>query len=449
LNFFIGRTLGVAEYGTYGVVMSILLWIEVGPISGIPTAIQKFVSAQEREARAIMREAARLQFFYILILFSLSYFLAPLIARGIRDNNLTFYLRVAVWDVWIYGFYFMAISLENGRRRFGVQALLITLYSISKLLFVILFVLITHSVTGALIANIAGSVVGLGLAILLINRKPLQKGESDFRRQTLVKFAAPVALFSLIIHVLLNVDLWMVKYFLSKEAPGYYVSAATIARVPYYLFFGLSAVVLPALSNALSNNQWNRVQKTIREAMRFLFLLSIPVGVFCMVYGRGIIILFFGEVFESGGIVLQILIWGMSLMAFFFLLTTIINADNRPVISLSITGITLLVDILLNLLLVPKYGIRGAAISTTTALLIGSTIAMVWVIRRFRTFLYWKTCIRGLLSAGILYLIFSTIRVDGPYLLLMGAGCLVVYGGFLIISGEITRQELGQFKLKP
>ena len=62
LNFWLGRKLGVEGYGTYGVVMSILLWIEVGVISGLPTAIQKFVSANESRALSIMKAAVRIQF---------------------------------------------------------------------------------------------------------------------------------------------------------------------------------------------------------------------------------------------------------------------------------------------------------------------------------------------------------------------------------------------------
>jgi len=446
LNFWLGRKLGVEGYGTYGVVMSILLWIEVGVISGLPTAIQKFVSANESRAMSIMKAAARIQFWYITIIFFLSFLAAPLIAEGLKDSNIAFYLRIAVLDVWIYGFFFMILSLQNGLHRFGIQAILIGVYGISKLAFVILLVSVMGSVTGAFVANMVGSAVGLGIGLWFVRTAHIQKESSGFEIRVLLKFAAPVALFSIVINLLLNVDLWCVKYFLEAKQSGLYVSASTIARIPYFIFFGLSATVLPVLSGALSENNLEKIKRTIQTAFRFLFLLAAPICVITLAYAGEIITVLFGQDFKLGGDILRILIWGMSLLAFFFLMTTIINADNRPVVSLIITGITLLIDIGLNVVLVPKLKAPGGAISTTAAITVGSIIAGIVIFKRFKTFFSIRTVLRGGAAAGLIYLLSQFIRVQGGVVIIAGCGLMILYVALLLLFGEISKDEILFFK---
>ncbi len=133
-----------------------------------------------------------------------------------------------------------------------MQALLVAVYALAKLGGVYALVGLWGRLEGALVANIGGSMVGLVLAWIVWRRleKPTPS-QAAFDARSLLRFAAPVALFSLTINLFLNVDLWLVKAFCASADPGYYTAASTIARIPYYLFFGLSATVLPSVSTGL------------------------------------------------------------------------------------------------------------------------------------------------------------------------------------------------------
>ena len=86
INIWLARYLGPADYGTYGVVMSLLLWIEMGTISGLPGAGQKFISAYENRAYGVLVSIIRLQAIFIAILFLLSFIAAPFIGSLLKDN---------------------------------------------------------------------------------------------------------------------------------------------------------------------------------------------------------------------------------------------------------------------------------------------------------------------------------------------------------------------------
>jgi len=445
INFYLARSLGREAFGIYGVVMSILIWIEIGAINSFPLAIQKFVSADVSNAGAIVRSASRLQFFFIMVLFLIGFGAAPYIADTLKDGSITFFIRIAVVDIWLYGFFFVFQSLQNGLKNFGRQSIIMVIYSIAKLCFVLLFVSMSRSITSALLANVAGSGAGLTAGIIFFRK--VEHGENDHSSyiKPLIRFVVPIAIYSIMINLLLNVDLWIVKYFLGSGCSADYYSAGIIAKVPYYLFFSISAVALPAISNALADKRTDRVGKTIQNSLRYLIILSVIISVLATVYGREIINLFFGPQYLSAGDILKVLIWGMSSLACFFLLTTIINADNRPVKSFMITGVVLIIDLILNLILVQRMGVMGAALSTTVSVTTGCIIAGCVVIRRFNAFIKMITVIRVASAAVIIYFISNVFTVRGAMIIISGAALAILYGLILILMRELSWRELLHF----
>ena len=88
LNVLLARYLGPKSYGIYGLVMSVLLWIEIVVINGLPYAVQKFISSDESRSGAILWTAGQMQFVVSVILFGISFALAPLIASFFKDTRL-------------------------------------------------------------------------------------------------------------------------------------------------------------------------------------------------------------------------------------------------------------------------------------------------------------------------------------------------------------------------
>ena len=132
LNSWLGQRLGPEVYGTYGVVMAVLLWVEVGAISGIPTAVQKFTAASRNQAAAILKAANRMQGVFVALLFGVAVALASHIAGWMGDRTLAGPLRLALWDIWVYSYFFIYLSLQNGFKKFGTQALLVAVYALNR-----------------------------------------------------------------------------------------------------------------------------------------------------------------------------------------------------------------------------------------------------------------------------------------------------------------------------
>lgn len=443
LNSWLGRTLAPEVYGTYGVVMAVLLYIEVGAISGIPTAVQKFVSAHQDQAEAIVRVANWAQFVFVSVLFGAAMLLAPWVSSLMGDRALIWPLRIALWDIWVYSYFFIYMSVQNGLKRFGVQALLIVVYSLSKLGGVLLLVRLWNNVEGALVANILGSVVGLAMALLFWRWRPrVKRAPVYFDWRALLRFAWPVALFSLTIHLFPSVDLWMVKAFCGANDPGYYTAAQAIAKIPYMLFFGLSATVLPSISEALSRHDEATARETVATSIRLLLIVVVPLCVLVWPWAEEAVALLFGSAFAPGGQALRLLMISHSLLAFLFLLTTILNADNRPRLSLWITLAAVVIDVILVRILTPVYGMTGAAAATVLALLLGVVIGGVVVWRRFKPTISPRFPLRVVSAAALIGLAAHRLSVSGIVLIAAGLGLFFLYLLLLWAMGEYRLADL-------
>jgi len=441
INRWLGLYLGPELYGTYGVIMETLLWLEIGVISGIPVAIQKFIAADESKAKVVLQKASVLQVWVMAVIFSVSFFMAPFIAKIYQEPQFTFFLKIAILDIWVYGFFFVFVSLQNGLRHFKKQAFLIGFYAVCKLGFVLLLTPRMSSITGALWANIAGSVLGLAAGIFFAKKEKWVDTVS-FDPKPFFRFAAPVAVFALFIQLFQNVGLWLVRYFIGDAASGQYYSALIIAKVPYYIFFALSAVVLPVLSRAISNKDDEQIAHTIQSSLRFLTLILLPLCAMVVAYGSEFIQLFYSPIYAAGGQALRVLIWGTSFLALYYLLTTILHADGRPGLSLSITVFVLILNIVLNVIFISKFKIFGAAAATGLSLAVGCITAGIFVYRRFRIWMTWKTLIRIFSATTIIYAISQIISVQGILIIPVCLCLFLLYCALLMLLKEIKVNEI-------
>ncbi len=442
MKIWLTRELGPSEYGNYGVVMSILLWIEMGAINGLSTATQKFIADSPDNARGILWSIAKIQMIVNSILFLPCFFCASHIANLLKAPELGVLIQIAIWDIWVYSLYFMFFSLMNGLQRFDRQAGILIFYATTKVVFVVFLVRVTHSISGALIGNIIASIGGL-LFGLLLSRKVLS--HSDHKKQEtrpLIRFALPVAINVLTMQLLFSVDLWFIMFHWGSESAGYYIAASDIARIPYYLFLALSSVVMPVLSSALTNNNKQLIKDTVRQAIWMISIIIIPIAALAFIYSKEIIILIFKYEFIDSADVLNILIWGISLFAFYYLLTTMINADNKPHFSLVMTILILFVNVILNAWLVPAMGIRGGALATSISLLVGSIGMSYIVYKRFKILMTGLSMIRILAAASVMIVIGCFLPVNGIMLFPTGVVLFCIYILILVGLREITLNDI-------
>jgi len=147
--------------------------------------------------------------------------------------------------------------------------------------------------------------------------------------------------------------------------------------------------------------------------------------------------------YQAGSHALAVVAFGMLFFGFLYVLTTIISASGRPIVSVLIAAITLVASAALNAILIPPYGLVGAAVATTASMLMATAVACTYVGTKFGALISIASTARIVVSAAVIYI---GSRVIHPTSKVMVVGQLAVLGigycGLLILTREIGRKDL-------
>jgi len=440
IHFYLGRKLGPASYGTFGVVFSYLIWLEVSLIGGFPYAIRKFGAERADLMPAIARAAAKGQILYSAALFAAAVAAAPWAARLLRDPSLTSLIRLASLDIPVFAFYFCCTAVLNGRRNYTRQAAAMLTYTAAKVGAVMLLVALGFGVRGALVGNILASVGGLAAAAFLTGRLPKAP---TYPVRKLARYAGATAVQGVLFTLLITVDIFVVKALApGSSTVGYYTAAGMLARAPFYVLTGIATATLPAISRAASDSDWNLVRRYTSQGLRLqLAILGLVTALLAGTADRAIVFVY-SHSYAPGATSLAILAVGLT---FFGLLSTLYNVlvaigDVRtPLVG---TTVLIIIATALSVALVPRVGVAGAAAASAATAAAGLSVTAVACARRLGKTVSPATVTRTTAASALVYAAARTAAVQRLDLLFVYSALLALYATVLVVSGEIHKADV-------
>lgn len=169
--------------------------------------------------------------------------------------------------------------------------------------------------------------------------------------------------------VLDRIDQIMIKSMLGSEAVGHYVAASRLSEVWYFVGLAVASSLFPAILNARNQNM-ERYHRRMQRLFNLLVVLSVALAIPVTLFSEQIIALIYGKAYEDSAIVLAIHIWTA---LFVFLKAASANwlvINHLQIFSLYRNILAVVINVGLNYVLIPIYGIAGAAISMLITLFI-------------------------------------------------------------------------------
>jgi O-antigen/teichoic acid export membrane protein len=176
-----------------------------------------------------------------------------------------------------------------------------------------------------------------------------------------------------------NADILLLGAIVGSEAAGIYKVATRGADLVMYSAFVINVPLAPIIAKLHAAGDRERLRRAIRLSTRVAALIALPVATGLVFFGDRFLALF-GEGFQRGRSALAILS-----------ISQLVNAATGPVGSIMVmtghetrTAIAVTIgaftNIALNLILIPRYGILGAAVATTTSMMLwnGMLVLQVW-----------------------------------------------------------------------
>ncbi len=458
-----GRILGPAEYGRYGLVVTLTTMIVVLIGQGVPTAMAKYLGeiydTKIGLIPIIKRQTAKIQFVLIGGVTIIFFFLAPVISLILHDKTLTplFQLSTLVIPAFaLASFYFYYYT---GLHEFKTQAWLKTSRSFARLLFILGLALLLKSKGYAL----QGALVGYILAPLSIyfeatalDKFKKIKAEGFFDWRKLMRYAWPMTLFLIAYEFLITVDLYLVKGILRDDRlTGLYNGAITVGRIPYFLFYALTIIILPAVSKSTSSNNYAETKKLIGQSLRLMVMFLLPIAILMSVYSQPVLQIFYGKKFLDAAGPMSILMSGVTFLTIFYVMAFALNGAGKVKAPMFISFAGLAVNVVLSYFFIHKYALNGAAIATSITSFVAMLLVLAYSYNFFGYLFKLSSFVKILIASTIVYFA-STFLSGGHYIFILWSTVLFVLYILILFAlkefgapeFEIVKQLLKRKKIK-
>lgn len=219
-------------------------------------------------------------------------------------------------------------------------------------------------------------ILAIGLIIIYQNKAgnitkwTFNKG----RAVSLLKQSYPLILSAVMVSIYMKIDMVMLKT-VGSAAVGVYAAAANISEAWYFIPVAIVTSVFPAIINARKTDL-ERYHKRLKNLYDLLIYISLPVAIFISFFANDITHLIYADKFNGAGIMLSIHIWSGIFVFLGSASSQYLIAEGYIKISFYRTAMGAIVNILLNLWLIPKYAGIGASIATLIACFISAFLIL-------------------------------------------------------------------------
>ncbi len=408
----LARLLGGEGMGLYQMAYPIYTTILALATAGVPVAISVLVSRKETEgysgdSRKIFRVSLLILFLFGIILTLLVMQSAHFIANSVLKEPRAYYPIMAVAPaIFFSGLMSVFRGYFQGHQTMiptAVSQVLEQLFRVTAVL-ILAFLLfprgLEYSAAGATFGAVVGGIVGLiVLSIYYLNFR----AKSKTRGQTLkysgatsmelardmITLAIPVSFGAVVLPLVQMLDAVIVPgrlmaiSYTTSQATALYGQLAGMAAVliglPSIFTIAIATSLVPAVSEALAMKNNIMLNSRINNAFRAGMLIALPCAAGLFILAYPICDLLYAT--PEAGSPLEIMAFACIMLAAFQLSSASLQGIGRPEIAMRNLIITGIFKVILNYTLtsVPTLNVRGAALGTVTAFLIGSLLNIIYL----------------------------------------------------------------------
>jgi O-antigen/teichoic acid export membrane protein len=229
----------------------------------------------------------------------------------------------------------------------------------------------------------------LGGALLVLYQRDngdLQRWRFDMdTSREMLRNSFPLIISGMVIMIYMRIDQIMIKEMMSNVAVGYYSAAVYVAEGWYFLGMAINSTLFPAIVKAKQENEalyYHRLQKLCRTMVWVALAVAIPVSF----TADKIILLLYGPAYQLSADALRISIWTGVFVFLGVASSSWLISENLQRLTLYRTTAGAVLNIVLNFLTIPRYGIAGAAMSTLISQAVASYLAFAFCAKTSRMF---------------------------------------------------------------
>lgn len=433
LNFlafiYLARTLGVAAYGVVELAIAILTYFQIIADFGVEQWAIRSV-AQGKPVTELVSQIVPLRVMMAGVSFILLLFLLPLMPDVTGLEKL-----LVLFGTILFA---QAINLKwtsMGKERMPIVAVGLILGQVVFSLAVFAFIRGPITVFWVPVIRLVSeiSMVVYFCWVFLHGSPPKLLKFNLTELPSVLKEAAPIGLSNGLGLMGYNLDLILIGYMLSSMAVGWYSAAykpvTILLSFPAAYYSGL----FPALSRQFSENL-SAFRASVSKSLHLTALFALPAGIGLYFLADPVIMLIYGENYRLSIPALQILSWSLILVILRGNFRQALNAAGAQHLDLIAAGVAITINLCLNLVLIPRFGIRGAATATLVSEIVWLGMLAAIYSNRISSIDYIKALLHPVLAS--LAMAGWMLVSEGLLWLIQAVAGGLIYFVVLVISGE-------------
>ncbi|WP_275791171.1 lipopolysaccharide biosynthesis protein [Pararhizobium gei] len=247
-----------------------------------------------------------------------------------------------------------------------------------------------HSARTAMIAAMAATYVTTVTQFFILGRRLRRrylKGPHRIEFGTWIRVALPIFLIEGFGFMLTNSDVIIVGLYLDPQSVAIYFAAAKTMALVHFVMFSVKAAASPRFSAAMADPDRQQLAVIAIESAKWSFWPSLIVGGAVLACGT-LLLSLFGAAFVSGYPLMAILFAGIMAKALVGPAEAFLTMAGQQTLCVFLYAGALLANLALNATLIPLFGLTGAALATTGAMIVEATLLHIAVRRTFGIVLF-------------------------------------------------------------
>lgn len=398
ISVIVARAYGAEVLGIVAVLNSFLLLATIFTVLGTNTSILRLIPEHiaKYSTMSAFKVYRKTQYFVAgvsVVTGTLLYFGSGFIAETVFSKpHLRFYFAVGAVFIIFKTLMILNTQAVRGLRLIRVFAFMELLPSLSKLIILIPITIYFYHQSNPIYAMFASIAITAVVGAWIMDRAFKQKSAPTdalhhMPMKDILSISMPMLMTSTMVFIIGQTGVIMLGIFRPVAEVGYYAIAVSLASLTAFILRSVTTIAAPKLSELFYSKKIDDLFYVSQKSAKLIFWTTTPILLLLMLLGKPIINFIYGAEFTIAYWAMFFLILGQFVHAISGLTGAFMNMTGMHNVNFIIKMTSALMNIILNLLLTPTYGVYGASVSAMLSISFWNVMALLIIKKKYGKYL--------------------------------------------------------------
>ena len=444
------KWLGASLYGIWSLIWVTIVLITPLAVMGLQAAFTRFL-AVETDVDSIREGFLSMVFtvlaagvFISIIIILFSDFFASFILGDINKSHL---VKLASLMILTQALSQIGLTFFRTFRRMKWYSALTVAKTAAQVGLMACFLFLGWELKEVIIAVLISDILCLAVAFSVVLRQIGFKFPRFTKLKSYLKYGLPLVPTSAMFWIIHSSDRYIIGYFMEAKDVGVYAAVYSLANIIYLLLGPLQVVLLPTVSKSYDDGEISKTRTYLKYSLKYLMMLAIPSAFGLSILASPLLRILTTAEFIPGSVVIPFIAFGILFYGLYQVCMHILYLVEKIPWILLLLSISAVLNIGLNLLLIPRMGILGASMASLIAYAVLGIITTVISLRYFKFDLSFPFIAKSVLASVVMALIIWLLNPLGITKVIisifLGA---VIYSAIIFALKGFSKNELSLLK---